>query len=689
MNFSKIMIFILFLCFGTTLAQDAPNGKVRGKPDFELVYIKFRPGVQRSQRFALHAKNGQKIEREVPQIDMHVVKVPPGKTAEEVCKRYEKHPHVEFCEIAVQPELQLTPNDPWFPNWQIALQQLGAEAAWELTTGAPIAPVATVDTGLDYNHYEFMDRVDRGEITGAAFGREDWLDTNGHGTLVAGIVAALGNNGVGIAGAAWDAPLMALNALSGYGRTAEAIIWAADNGARVINMSYGSYTAAGELAAVQYAYDKGVVLVAAAGNDDTDAKFYPAAYDLVIAVTGIAGSGTACGMGHGDWIDLAAPCSAFTTYRTGTSRNGVSSAGGTSIASPFVAAAAALVISFNPQLTPEQVRNVLRTTADDVGDPGFDSLFGYGRVNYHRAVLEAFNYEPIDDVIPPVVEIVSPIDGAIISGMSTVRVEANDDTRVARVDLYIDSEFLSGDTVSPHDWTIDTLALADGNHLLLAVAIDSSGNESESVVVSVYVDNTAPFVSFISPENDSTVQGEVTISVEAKDSQLEQLTLKLDGETLFNIGSDGLVNLSTNGTTLWDTTTVENGIHILEAIAVDKADNTSISTISVNVDNQVEENGPEVQLEIFNGSVKQNNSSEIFRVRTSGSGELEITINFSGGPNNQIRCVILDSQGQIEATKVSVSPLEMTHYVESMKTFDIMIERVEKNANFTLEVLHP
>ncbi|MGH9360766.1 MAG: S8 family serine peptidase, partial [Thermoanaerobaculia bacterium] len=419
--------------------------------DVSFVYVKFRPGIPGRERSALHAARGHEVAREFPQLDLHMVRVPPGKTAAEVCARYERHPLVEFCEPEAAYELQYTPNDPWFPNWQKNLQRLGAEAAWDITAGSADAPIAVIDSGLDRGHFEFLQRIQTGEITGHAFGADDWQDLLGHGTLVAGVIAAQANNGAGIAGAAFRARLMALNGFNGFGSQIDAILFAADNGARVINMSYGAYTPSADLTALQYAYDRGVVLVAAAGNNDTEAKFYPAAHAIVLAVTGIDGSGYDCNYAHGEWIDLAAPCSTLSTYSAekDTDGDGIGNVGGTSISAPFVAAAAGLVLAVNPALTPAQVMDILRRTADDVGAPGFDPYFGHGRVNFHRAVLAAQGEAPASDLTPPTAEIASPADGAALRGLATVLVSASDDVRVSQVDLHSDGALLSGDTVPP------------------------------------------------------------------------------------------------------------------------------------------------------------------------------------------------------------------------------------------------
>lgn len=458
----------------------------------ERVIIKFRLNTAAHERAGLLARNGHESVRVIPQLDLHAIRIPRGKTAAEVMARYENHPLVEFVELETFGEPTTTPDDPAFVNWQMPLQSLGAEAAWDITTGSLDVPIAILDTGLDRTHFEFADRV----VTGYDFkdGDSDYSDPSGHGTLVAGVIGAGANNGVGIAGATWNSSLMILR--TGFGFDArEAIVWAADNGARVVSMSFGGYIATSSWEATcQYAFDRGVVLVGAAGNDGVESPFYPAAYPTVLAVTGINGNDEPIGYNWGDWIDLSAPASAvLTTTRIATDPDGdgFTFSGGTSIAAPFVASAAGLVLSANPDLSTIQVMEILRSTADDIGDAGFDVLTGFGRVNFHAAVLAALDIEPAVDTTPPIAEVVAPLAGEVISGMTTVIVAASDDTRVTRVDLYCNSVFVSSDTVAPHEWAFDTTTLPDGPHVFHAVAHDAAGNSGESPPVQAMVDNSA------------------------------------------------------------------------------------------------------------------------------------------------------------------------------------------------------
>lgn len=457
------------------------------------VIVKFRLNTPAHKRKSLLHLNGHTVDRAIPQLGLQAIRVPPGKTIEEVIARYENHPLVEYAEVESFKEPALAPNDPWFANWQIPLQLLSTEAAWDTTTGSPNVPIAVLDTGLDYNHFEFSGRV----ISGYDFADSDsdYFDPLGHGTLVTGVIGAMPDNSVGMAGATWQNPIMVLRTAFGLD-TVEAIAWATDHGARVISMSFGGHTPTSwEVDAVQYAFDRGVILVGAAGNEGTNLPTYPAAYPTVLAVTGVDSNGQPIGYNWGDWLDLSAPGGGvLTTFRPEDDSNddGLGFVGGTSIATPFVAAAAGLVLSVAPDLSPTQVMEILRSTADDLGDPGFDVLTGHGRVNFHAAVLAAADTQPAVDTTPPSAEVIAPIAGEVLSGLVAVVVVASDDIRVTQVDLYCDGALVSSDTVEPHEWVFDTTSLPDGEHVFHAVAYDAAGNTGESALVHVVVDNSTP-----------------------------------------------------------------------------------------------------------------------------------------------------------------------------------------------------
>ncbi|MCL6458427.1 MAG: S8 family peptidase, partial [Gorillibacterium sp.] len=282
------------------------------------------------------------------------------------------------------------PNDTLYSKYQWNLPLIHAESGWLLSKGSSDVIVAVVDTGVDLTHPDLQGRLIPG--FNAINNDQSPLDDVGHGTHVSGIIAAAVNNNLGIAGLTWNNPIMPVKVLDSSGagnayNVAQGIIWATDHGAKVINMSLGNYAQADFLHdAVKYAYDHDVVIVAASGNDNTSDPGYPAAYPEVIAVAATdSNSQKASFSNYGDYIDVAAPgVSIASTY----TNDQYASLSGTSMASPHVAALAALIRSANPALKNIEVMDIMRNSASDLGTAGKDTYYGFGEIDITRA-LEA------------------------------------------------------------------------------------------------------------------------------------------------------------------------------------------------------------------------------------------------------------------------------------------------------------
>ena len=219
---------------------------------------------------------------------------------------------------------------------------------------------------------------------GATIDSTKWDDDNGHGTHVAGTIAAVDNT-VGVVGVAPQASLLAAKVLNrqGSGYLSDVIAgidYCVQNGAKVVSMSLGSSSDVQALHnAVDAAYADGVLLVAAAGNDYGGAVSYPAAYDSVVAVSATDSNNNLASFSNvGPEVELAAPgVSILSTYKDG----GYATLSGTSMATPHVSGVAALAIQANPLMSNVEVRALLQNTADDLGAVGKDNLFGYGLVD--------------------------------------------------------------------------------------------------------------------------------------------------------------------------------------------------------------------------------------------------------------------------------------------------------------------
>jgi type VII secretion-associated serine protease mycosin len=307
---------------------------------------------------------------------------------------------------------------------QWALNQIPFERSWPLTDGTG-AIVAVLDTGVDASHEDLTGTVLEGWDT-IANAPGATTDPDGHGTHVSGIIAAAAGNGKGVAGAAPGVRILPVRVLddTGSGRLAdilEGIIWAADHGADVINLSLGGPgTSTTYAKTLRYATDKGAVVVAAAGNEalEGNAPSYPAADPATIAVAATTASGTRASFSnYGAYVDLAAPGASIQS----TIPSGYASWSGTSMAAPYAAAAAALIAARHPAFTPADIRDLLERSARDLGPAGRDDQFGAGLIDPAAALAvpepaplpPAPTPTPAAPVAPPPALDPEPVDGDV------------------------------------------------------------------------------------------------------------------------------------------------------------------------------------------------------------------------------------------------------------------------------------
>jgi thermitase len=281
------------------------------------------------------------------------------------------------------------PNDPSFPS-QYGLMAIRAPQGWDLSTGSPAVTIAILDSGVDLGHLELAGKI----VQGYDFVNNDNIpqDDYGHGTHVAGIAAAWGNNGLGIAGVSWGArilPLKVLNSTGGgsFSNVAAALVWATDHGAQVVNMSLGGSSYSQIMQdAVTYASGNGVLMVAASGNAGVNFVLYPARFSEVIAVAATDGSNQyAAFSNYGAEIDVAAPGDNILSLWPG----GYSTQSGTSMAAPFVSGLAAVLFGYSNNAA--TVRNQLETTALDVSPTGPDIYTGAGLIQMDAAIRQALS----------------------------------------------------------------------------------------------------------------------------------------------------------------------------------------------------------------------------------------------------------------------------------------------------------
>jgi thermitase len=402
--------------------------------DYETgrLLVKLRPGVSKMAVDSMLDQYAARAQDSAYSDGVQLWSVPEGEEMASV-ERLNADPRVEYAEPNYIYRATLLPDDPRL-NEQWAHTLIKSPEAWDITTGSSQTVIAIIDTGIDGNHPDLQGRI----VEGYDFvdGDADPKDTNGHGTHVSGIAGAVSNNGQGVAGMDWQARIMPVRVLgddaSGTNwEIGQGIRWAYQNGAKVLNLSLAGPEEANFLQdAVLGANAAGSLVVAAMGNCRTvnpplcpvaNPTNYPAAYDTVMAAAATTRTDEQAAYSqYGDHCDISAPGGelAFlgdpdgilstlptyddfylrTTYGYGTNYDYLY---GTSMATAYVSGLAALIWAVKPDLTLDQVRDVITDTADDLGTPGPDSDFGYGRINALAAMQQ---------VAAPEAPMLSPIE---------------------------------------------------------------------------------------------------------------------------------------------------------------------------------------------------------------------------------------------------------------------------------------
>jgi thermitase len=323
-----------------------------------------------------------------------------GNVSEEAAARMiMKSGAVEFAEPDYLVEPGLTPNDPYYTSqWQH--KNINSPSAWNTTTGRHDVIVAVCDTGISSNHPDLAPNLILPGYN-SADGSNNTDPVLYHGTGVAGCIGAVGNNAVGVSGVAWNIgilPIRITNSTDGMASisaAANGIRYAADQGARVVNLSYRMAAYSTIDTAAKYLREKGGLLFVAAGNDGKDPGWPD--FESFIAVGATTSSDTkASWSNYGTYIDIVAPGS--NVYST-TGASSYGSMSGTSFASPIAAGVAALAFSFNPSLTPDQVESFIFGACKDLGETGEDNIYGHGLVNAAGTLALAGgfseNYAPV------------------------------------------------------------------------------------------------------------------------------------------------------------------------------------------------------------------------------------------------------------------------------------------------------
>jgi subtilisin family serine protease len=530
------------------------------------------------------AAAGAQVEKELPEVRISVLKVPEA-AAGRVSSALTQSGLFTFVEpdFIAHASQSMTPDDPDFSS-QWHLTKISGPTGWVVTTGLSTVPIAVIDSGIDTSHPDLVPKT----IAGWNFltGTSNTTDDYGHGTAVSGVAAAATNNLTGVSGVAWGNPIMPLVVIDStgsgsYSNVASAIDYAADHGVRVINISLGGTSASSALQnAVNYAWSKGAVVVAAAGNGGSNTPYYPAACQNVIAVSATdQNDNLASFSSYGSWVSLSAPGTYILTTQQPSTYGYWQ---GTSFSSPIVSGVAALVLSLKPGLSASALVSLLEQNTDDLGAPGWDQYFGWGRVNVYKAVQAA----NAGDSTPPTVAIASPASGVTVAGTISVTGTATDNVGVTSIQFLVDGQVAASGTSSPYSFSWNTANVTNGSHTLTVDAYDAAGNlgsASVSVTVSNQApppppDNTPPTVTITKPTNGTKLgNGNLQIAVSATDvdSPVSQVSIYVDG----TLQCTDTVSPYTCG---WNTTKVAPGTHTITANAWDPSGNKG-SAIPVTV----------------------------------------------------------------------------------------------------------
>ena len=472
---------------------DLLKGKAVGHAK-DRILVKFRNEADEYINNDLLSRHNLKVKEKIRGTDVKIVTVPPGLDPDVIVEKLKKveSSAIEFAEVDKLISPEYIPNDPKYISEYLYIKRIQVPAVWE--AGSVIGvPIAICDTGIDGGH-EDLSPIIRYELGfNTVDNSNNWAPVHAHGTWVAGAAAAIFNNSLGIAGVGQGSiiiPVRISNLDNGgayLSDGAECITYAADNGARAINLSYDMGDSPTIEAAASYAESKNAITVMAAGNNGYD----PGWPDLP-SVVAVGAVDNVEGLhiywsNYGNYIDLVAPGDYVITTSPGNQYAKVS---GTSLSAPLVAGAIAVLSRNAPDKTAKEIKEILYASATDLGDAGKDITYGYGMLSAKRAKEMLLGIDLTNtDTVPPAVSITYPTSKSGIKPNSTlnITVNASDASGIRLVDTHISKVTkLSGrsitvtalsqciDEVEPFTCTWTVPNVKGATYMLQATAYDNA-----------------------------------------------------------------------------------------------------------------------------------------------------------------------------------------------------------------------